>query len=94
MIRIDAIFKGQVQGVGFRYTAQETAERLGLVGWVKNLDDGDVKAIVEGEESMVEEFVRAMEGRFTVRETLIARSRPTGKYSVFAILPSGGPSYE
>lgn len=51
-----AIF-GQVQGVFFRHSAKREAERLGLVGWVRNADDGSVEALAQGPKDKLEEFV-------------------------------------
>lgn len=48
---------GQVQGVGFRYSAQRRAGLLGLAGWVRNSEDGSVEAVVQGDESAVRDFV-------------------------------------
>ncbi len=42
-------FSGRVQGVGFRHTCQLAASRFGLSGWVKNLADGRVELVVEGD---------------------------------------------
>lgn len=42
------LFIGRVQGVGFRYTAREIAERQGLTGFVRNLADGTVEMFVQG----------------------------------------------
>jgi acylphosphatase len=49
---------GGVQGVFFRGSARERAERLGLTGWVKNLPDGRVEALFEGPSERVREMVR------------------------------------
>ena len=44
----DATVTGRVQGVGFRYCACREADRLGLTGWVRNSDEGDVEVHAEG----------------------------------------------
>ena len=48
---------GRVQGVGFRYTAQRQASRLGLTGYVRNLRDGSVEMVCEGPEEKLAQFV-------------------------------------
>ncbi|MCR4675233.1 MAG: acylphosphatase [Lachnospiraceae bacterium] len=57
IIRQHYIFKGEVQGVGFRYTAKYAAESLGLTGWVKNNWDGSVEMEVQGEDELVERML-------------------------------------
>lgn len=47
-LRLHLRFTGRVQGVGFRWTNQGTANELGLSGWVRNLSDGTVSMEVEG----------------------------------------------
>tara|TARA_Y100000310_G_C20497380_1_gene722236 strand:- start:385 stop:657 length:273 start_codon:yes stop_codon:yes gene_type:complete len=49
---------GQVQGVFFRDTACKVANKLGIVGWVRNEPDGTVYIEVEGESDKVDEFVK------------------------------------
>ena len=48
---------GRVQGVGYRAWAQKTARKLNLTGWVRNLTDGTVEAVVRGPTEAVEKFV-------------------------------------
>ena len=60
-VRRHIIFYGYVQGVGFRWTAKYTARRLGLSGWVRNLDDGSVEMEAEGTERDIEELISSME---------------------------------
>jgi len=52
--RADLLIGGRVQGVFYRASAQQEAMRLGLVGEVRNLPDGQVEAIVEGPKERVE----------------------------------------
>ena len=48
--------RGRVQGVGYRYFAQNAANHLGLTGYVKNMDDGRVEVYAVGPPSMLTEF--------------------------------------
>lgn len=57
MIRCSVYYGGQVQGVGFRYTTQNIARRHDVRGYVKNLADGRVHLVVEGESNEVEVFL-------------------------------------
>jgi len=50
------LFRGRVQGVGFRYTAYSLARRCPITGFVKNLPDGRVELVIEGTESDVEAY--------------------------------------
>ena len=54
------MISGRVQGVGFRYFAQNAAAREGVAGWVQNLPDGRVEAFVEGDEDAVTRVERAI----------------------------------
>ena len=58
--RIHVFYSGRVQGVGFRFTAETTAVALRLTGWVRNLRDGRVEAVVEGHEPKLHEFLQHM----------------------------------
>lgn len=54
------LVRGRVQGVGFRWFAARQAQRLGLRGFARNLDDGSVEIVVQGPEAAVEELARAL----------------------------------
>ena len=62
MIRRQVIVHGQVQGVGFRYTAKQRAERLGLSGYTRNLPDGTVEVDIEGTETAVAAMLEWLDG--------------------------------
>jgi acylphosphatase len=54
--RVHVFVNGRVQGVFFRQKTKRQAERLGVTGWVRNLPDGRVEAVFEGEEQVVKEL--------------------------------------
>ena len=53
MTRVRFVARGRVQGVGFRYATVEQGRRLGLAGWARNLPDGAVEVVAEGQEEAV-----------------------------------------
>jgi acylphosphatase len=55
--RAHLIITGRVQGVWYRSYTKDKAQKIGLTGWVRNLENGDVEAIIEGEEKAVEEMI-------------------------------------
>ncbi len=57
MVNFSIYIKGKVQGVFFRVSAKQEADRLGLTGYVCNQADGSVYAEVEGQEEIIEEFI-------------------------------------
>lgn len=58
LIRAHVWISGRVQGVGYRMTAAKMATHLELKGWVRNLTDGRVEAVFEGEEAAIESMLR------------------------------------
>ena len=57
MPTIHLLIKGDVQGVFYRATAKKIADGLNLTGWIKNTKDGDVEAIVTGDEAQLQQFI-------------------------------------
>ena len=57
MERAHVFVSGKVQGVYYRATTRDEARERGVTGWVKNLDDGRVEAVFEGERDDVQEMV-------------------------------------
>lgn len=60
MRRVHVIVRGNVQGVGYRYTARLVAEQFDVTGWVRNLADGSVEAEIEGSPGHVDEMLAWM----------------------------------
>ena len=60
MIRLHVNFLGTVQGVGFRFTVRRIAEQYEVTGFVKNLPDGCVEVVAEGDREVVESFTDAI----------------------------------
>jgi acylphosphatase len=51
------VVHGTVQGVFYRASAEQEAQRLGVAGWVRNLSDGSVELLVEGEDAAVQQMI-------------------------------------
>jgi acylphosphatase len=80
------VYSGQVQGVGFRYTAQRLAQSFPVTGFVRNLANGDVELVAEGPGDKVEAFLEAVAGRmadYIERQTIA--DAPVGNYRGFQI---------
>ena len=56
-VRAHVYVSGRVQGVFFRYETRKEAKKHGVKGWVKNLQDGRVEAVFEGEKEDVEKLI-------------------------------------
>jgi acylphosphatase len=54
---IHLLIKGNVQGVFYRATAKKIADKLKITGWIKNTKDGNVEAIVTGDEAQLQQFI-------------------------------------
>ncbi len=79
-IRKHIIFHGWVQGVGFRYYAENKARQLGLTGWVRNLYDGTVEMEVQGRESEIDELILFLDRQRHIRiEKMDAHTIPVAE---------------
>ena len=80
---------GRVQGVGFRYTTQYEAKKLGLAGYAKNLDDGSVEVVACGEEGQVEKLMQWLKSggprSERVERVLSEPHHPSGELTDFRI---------
>jgi acylphosphatase len=88
MERAHVFVSGKVQGVYFRATTREKARERGVTGWVRNLDDGRVEAVFEGErgdvESMVE-FCHEGSSAARVKDVEVEWEDATGGFGGFEI---------
>lgn len=81
------IFKGMVQGVGFRYTARMISRAFNVTGSVRNLPDGSVLLIAEGDTSQVKEFIEEIKERkrMNIRSASEVVEPDTGEFTDFRI---------
>jgi acylphosphatase len=86
--RVTVRYVGQVQGVGFRFTAVRLGARFDVTGYVLNECDGSVRLAAEGEEAVLLEFLRALRlsplGRYISGETA-SWSEATGEFEGFGV---------
>ena len=77
LLRKRLVFRGRVQGVGFRWRARIAAESAGATGWVRNNFDGSVTMELQGSEAQIDRVVQSLDhARYIRIESLEARSIP------------------
>lgn len=87
-VRARLLIIGHVQGVGYRAFARHAASRRGLVGGVKNLDDGRVEADIEGTKSVIEAMIGELKigpPGARVQSVQVEWSPATGRFTGFQI---------
>ncbi|MBD3224308.1 MAG: acylphosphatase [Caldithrix sp.] len=85
---LQVILKGRVQGVGFRWFTREQAREFGVNGYVKNLPNGDVEVVAEGEVAVVDAFIEKLKqgpGFAHVTDTEMTELQKTDRYSSFDV---------
>jgi acylphosphatase len=88
MRRVHVWVSGRVQGVFFRGATERRMRELGLAGWVRNLADGRVEAVVEGEREQVEQalgFLRTGPRGALVERVELCEEPATGELADFEI---------
>ncbi len=86
--RVHVFVSGRVQGVGFRAFTADHAEKRGLTGWVKNLNDGRVEAVVEGPTAKVAELLVLLKRgpmAAKVDKVEVTDEKPTGEFKSFDV---------
>jgi acylphosphatase len=85
--RSTVYYSGHVQGVGFRYTAHSIGQRYQVSGYVRNLPDGGVELVAEGEAREIDAFLSEVRERFFnhIRDERCDQGPATGEYGEFEI---------
>ena len=89
MKRVKAIVDGIVQGVGYRYNVKHIAIKNKVKGYVKNLDDGRVEIVAEGEDQALERFLNDIgikRNPIFVESIDVSYEEPTGEFKAFKII--------
>jgi len=87
-VRLEAIVKGRVQGVGFRYHVSTQARQLALTGYVRNLWDGSVEVVAEGPKARVDKllsYLQAGPRPAWVRDMVVMWQPATGEFLSFEV---------
>jgi acylphosphatase len=87
-VRWHVYFSGRVQGVGFRYTCVQQARHFAVAGWVKNLENGSVEMIVEGEATELGGYLQSVaeSTHGSVADMQKTKSAATGEFSVMSVV--------
>lgn len=85
--RRNIYYSGRVQGVGFRFTTNEIARGMDVAGFVRNLSDGRVELVVEGNPDAIDGFLKAIRDQLgsNIRDVESASERATGQFDGFEI---------
>lgn len=81
IVRARVLVSGIVQGVGYRYSTVQQAQALKLNGWVRNLPDGRVEAVFEGERATVEQMLKWCDrgpSAAVVKDVTVEMEKPEG----------------
>jgi len=85
MLEMHVIFHGSVQGVGFRAAVKRMAEEQSLTGYVRNLRDGSVEAVIQGEKAVLETFLQQLNEDFDIEEFREKYKKISKPYTKFKI---------
>lgn len=86
--RVYVLVSGKVQGVFFRASAKKRADELHLTGWMRNLDDGRVEVIFEGEKENVDkilEWCRKGPDHAVVKDVQVISEKYIGEFNDFSV---------
>ncbi|MFH1259270.1 MAG: acylphosphatase [Elusimicrobiota bacterium] len=85
---VHILIQGTVQGIGYRCFALRQAKALGIMGWVKNLANGDVELEAQGDKKSLEDFIESLKTGHpwaSVQQAKISRLEGNKQYDQFVI---------
>ena len=87
-VQVHILYLGTVQGVGFRYTAQQLAMDFKLTGWVKNLKDGSVEILAQGSRPSIEKLQQNLEKHFEefIKSKKVTTNESTSDFKDFKVI--------
>lgn len=85
--RIHVCYSGNVQGIGFRFLTNDLARTMNITGWVKNLPDGRVEFVAEGQEKSLKEILEKVKLNFAdnIQDSQIEWQEVTDEFKDFTI---------
>lgn len=86
--QVESWYEGRVQGVGFRYTVLQLAQRIGITGRVENLEDGRVHLVAEGPRAKLDQLlhqIRESRVGHGIHDETLHRSDSSNQFSEFHI---------
>jgi acylphosphatase len=87
--KIQVLIIGRVQGVWFRASTKQQAEKLGLTGWVRNTSEGNVEAVFEGDDNKLDEMIKWCHKGSSLSKVekveIKKQTPPTNAYDEFSI---------
>ena len=81
------VYQGNVQGVGFRYTARAIASRYAVTGFVRNVTNGTVELVAQGDEAQVRSYLEDLQVRMGgfIRSRDVSFQEPVGEFDGFTV---------
>lgn len=88
MPTVHLIIKGRVQGVFYRASAKDVAEEIGVTGWIKNTEEGNVEAMVSGSETQLRKFIEwcKVGPRKAIVTDVVVSNKEEGNFTSFEII--------